>query len=367
MSRDDKKIQEVLKQELDPIYKELAVKLQEPDSVHMPHILARLATLQQARILLMVESPVEEIAEKLGVDKETVENDLQIMFEKGLAHHGRSGWHLTRSWRAARDSVAGSSPKYDDDLFFDLVSAKEVVQRNEQVEAVARGDIPAIRQAMRVLPRWKSIKDIPGVLPYEDVREVFKEAEPIAVLNCPCKKVERHRECKDEIPVETCVVCGRSAQYNIDRGAARKLSREEAVALVESLDDYQLVHTTGNRNTLPTLICNCHPCCCGAFIRDRLAKEKVNQNAVAKSRFIAEEDAEKCQGCRTCVDDRCPVGAIEMKNYPEFDGERAYTDPEECIGCGLCVISCPSEARQMKLVRPPEHIPAPDDQPYAVF
>jgi Fe-S-cluster-containing hydrogenase component 2 len=220
---------------------------------------------------------------------------------------------------------------------------------------------------MRVLPRWKAIKDIPGVLPCEDVREVFKEAEPIAVLNCPCKKIERHRHCSDEIPVETCIVCGKSAQYNLDRGAARKFSREEAVALVETLDEFALVHTTGNRSTLPSLICNCHNCCCGAYMRNAVSKEKINQTAIAKSRFIAEEDVEKCRGCRICIDTRCPVDAIEMTYYAEYNGERAQTDLEECIGCGLCAISCPTEARKMKLVRPPEHIPGVDDQPYAVY
>lgn len=367
MGKNDEKIEEILKTEVNPVYKELAVKLQEPDSIHMPHMLARLATLDQARVLNMIESPIEEIAGELSLDKETVERNLQVMFERGLAHHGKTGWHLIRNWRGARDTIASSNSRYDDDLFFDLTSAKEAQQRDDMIEQVINGELSHVRQAMRVIPRWRAIKDIPGVLPCEDVREIFRASAPIAIVHCPCKNIERHRECRDEIPVETCVVCGRNAQYNLDRGAARELSYDEAMELIESLDQYRLVHTTGNRNTMPTLLCNCHNCCCGAFIRNSLAREKLNQYAIVKSRFIAEEDLEKCRGCKTCVDTRCPVGAITKEYYPEYDKELAYTDPDECIGCGLCVLTCPPEARKMKLVRPPEHIPSVDDGLYATF
>lgn len=77
---------------------------------------------------------------------------------------------------------------------------------------------------------------------------------------------------------------------------------------------------------------------------------------IAKSRFQAVVDPEKCRGCKTCLQ-RCHFKAAQMKHYPEFGEERAYIDPEKCMGCGSCVVSCPVGARTMKLVRPAEHIP----------
>ena len=365
MRRNDASIKKMLEKEIDPVYKELSAKIGEADSKVMPYVLQALANLEQARIINELPTPPEEIAEKLNLDKETVDKHLQELFEKGLLFPGRSGWHITRSWGSLHDSAGSANPKYDNDDFFDLGYAKSEERNAISLKEVAEGKVAKLRQVMRVVPRWKSIKDIPGVLPCEDIREAFKAAEPIAVVQCACKKIDRNRECQDSIPTETCFTIGRSAQYNLNRGAGRELSYDEVMELLDSLDEYQLVHLTGNTNSMPRLVCNCHNCCCGVFHRNTQARELVNQYAVGKSRFIAEVDAEKCKACRKCVDERCPVGAIEMKYFAEFDGEKAFTDPEECIGCGLCVITCPTEARKMKLVRPPEHIPEPSNLPYA--
>lgn len=368
MALDIEKIEKIISEEADPVYKALAIKLGEPECKHMPHMMARLATVQQAKIMDMVESPMEEISAALGIDEETITKELQIMFERGLMHRGRTGWHLNRSWRAARDSVAGSHAKYNDDLFFDLVAHKELLQRNEVINQVKRGEVEKVRQGMRVVPRWESIKDIEGVMPCEDVREIVKQT-PIAILGCPCKKIERHRDCKDEIPVESCIVFARSAQHNLNRGSARELTHDEVMAIIESLDKHQLVHMTGNSTVLPPLLCNCHACCCGALMRNRLAKNELDQFAIVPSRFIAQEDPETCNGCRTCADTRCPVDAIEIKFDSKLNKERAYTNPDDCIGCGLCALTCPTDSRSMKLVRPPEHIPKPGGRPeeYATY
>jgi ferredoxin len=141
------------------------------------------------------------------------------------------------------------------------------------------------------------------------------------------------------------------------------------MAIIEELDKHQLVHMSGNSNAMPPLLCNCHVCCCGALMRHQLAKKELNQPAIVPSRFIAQEDPTTCNGCRTCADTRCPVGAIEIKFDSNLNKERAYTNPEDCIGCGLCVITCPTKARSMKLVRPPEHIPKPGgrSEEYATY
>jgi H+/Na+-translocating ferredoxin:NAD+ oxidoreductase subunit B len=348
---------------IDPVYQELATKIGKPNLKNLPLLLAKLADPEEARILNELSASSETIAARLNLDREFVERHLKALFEKGLVFSGKTGWHLVRSWGGLHDS-AGSADvlKYKDifdQAFFKLLQATSAEDREQRVDDVLTGKAP-LKRNMRVIPRWKSIRDIPGLLPYEDIRQIFKASEPIVLLPCACKRAEPGRECEDTVPEVTCVTCGRAGQYNLNRGAGKKLTVDEVLALFDAFDQLQLVHLTGNTSRMPSLICNCHRDCCGQFLINALAHERLHQDVIVKSRFIASIDPEKCSGCRLCLEKGCPVGADEIRFYPEIDQERAYIDTEKCIGCGLCVINCPSEARRMKMVRPPDHIPDPD-------
>jgi len=48
-------------------------------------------------------------------------------------------------------------------------------------------------------------------------------------------------------------------------------------------------------------------------------------------------DAKTCIGCTLCVQS-CPAKAIAMKNG------KAVIDPEKCVNCGLCAQKCPVKA-----------------------
>ncbi len=66
--------------------------------------------------------------------------------------------------------------------------------------------------------------------------------------------------------------------------------------------------------------------------------------------------ADVSSGCGLCADDRCPVGAMAMKD------DLAVAEAEKCIDCGLCVTACPVEA--IALVRPGDapEIPATNQE-----
>ena len=95
----------------------------------------------------------------------------------------------------------------------------------------------------------------------------------------------------------------------------------------------------------------------------QIAKAPFNK-VWEKSRFIAIADEEACTGCQTCVD-RCQFDAIEMikpEGATKSKKLKAKVDPEACYGCGVCVLGCDTaRALSMKLVRPPDHIPAAED------
>ena len=82
----------------------------------------------------------------------------------------------------------------------------------------------------------------------------------------------------------------------------------------------------------------------------------INASDVINSNYYAEINADSCIVCNTCVDERCQVGAIE-------EGDDAnHIIREKCIGCGLCISTCPTES--IKLIRkdPEEIITPPKDE-----
>jgi len=345
---------------LDPIYKELAGKIRQKESEYLPHILAKLANLEQAKIVRELPAPSEEIAKKLNLDKSIVDKHIQELIEKGLVFPTKKGPQMARTMEQLHDAALGN-PKFDQQLgpeYFDLFARfmdHEVV--DEMLKMYTSGGVPRFR----IIPRWKSIEGIPGVLPNENVREILKSQEMLALLHCPCKREHRTRACS--VPVEVCINVGRVAQYNIGRGAGKRITADEALKVVEQTDQYPMVHLSLNQSEVSQLICNCHVCCCSVLGHlTRQDRHKITEG-VAKSRFEAAADPKKCKACKTCVK-KCQFYAAQFKYYPEIDAERAYVDAEKCMGCGSCVVSCLNAARSMKLVRPPEHIPPQAERIY---
>jgi len=353
--------------EIDPIYKELASKIQPEyhleDSKYFPRILAKLANLEQARIIRELPDSYreastgrlevsEEFAKKLNLDKAIIDKHLQELFEKGLLFPTKKGPQMARHVIQLHDT--NTNPKFDEELGDDYFKLWLKFLYDEWLEGFLEEMVGGEYPTMRVIPRWKSIKDIPGVLPCEDIKEILKVQDAIVVVPCTCKRFHRERRCG--IPEEVCICIGRNAQYNMARGHARKLTAEEALHLLDEMDKYPVIHTTFNQSTAAHVICNCHWCCCELLLLMLKQDKHKIYEGIAKSRFEVVIEPEKCTASKICLD-MCQFGAIQMKYYPEFGGERAYIDAEKCVGCGCCVINCPDEALTMKIVRPPEHIP----------
>jgi len=372
MDRNRQKAQEMLKKKIDPIYKEVAKRVQPglEDSKYFPWILERLMNLEQAKLVLALPDMErdasadrlevsEGFAKKLNLDKKTVDKYVRELYEKGFLYPTRNGPQPPRTMGQWLDTQ--NNPKYDEALgdeyyaLIGLFSDYELGPPRE--ERIAARIAAGLRGTSGIIPRWKAIKDIPGVLPAEDIREILKANDAFAVLHCACRKRYKERECG--VPEEMCLVVGRTALYNIDRGAGRQLTRQEAFDLINNKTaKYPVVHV-GTRTDDPKnfrgVICNCHYDCCEVLRTPCVIGSKYPVTEYyAKSRYRATVDPAKCVGCRLCVDKRCQFGAALMKHYPEYGEERAYVDEEKCMGCGCCVETCPTGARGMKVVEPPE-------------
>jgi Fe-S-cluster-containing hydrogenase component 2 len=195
---------------------------------------------------------------------------------------------------------------------------------------------------MRVIPVNEGIVPESKILAYDDVIRIIEEAKTLSVTKCSCRVIDG--ACGK--PLEVCMQVDRAAEYNIERGTGRALSKEEAKSILKMCEEEGLVHVADNRQVVGHVICNCCKDCCLNW-----AVMQGPKKWVAPSRFEAEVDAEACVGCETCVE-RCFFDAISMTK------DLAVVDPTKCLGCGVCTLPCPTEAIRLKEVRSAEYVPA---------
>ncbi|MEA4807618.1 DUF362 domain-containing protein [Acetobacterium wieringae] len=101
------------------------------------------------------------------------------------------------------------------------------------------------------------------------------------------------------------------AEYYIKTGRGRQISKEEAIEVLNKVEEAGLVHTVFATEGYDTssYICNCCGCSCSGF---RLMRQ-FGGGAISQSNFRAAIDAEKCVACGACVD-VCPQNAIKLGN-----------------------------------------------------
>ncbi len=209
-------------------------------------------------------------------------------------------------------------------------------------------------QLMQVVPIEREIPNKQEALHYEQVSNIIKNARSFMANECICKKEQGLLDNPCDKPLEVCMAFAPITGVFEDTPTGRVISREEAYALLNKAEEAGLVHLTWNIENGHFFICNCCGCCCGVL--RSINELGLSASDVINSYYYAEIDPDECTACGTCMDERCQVRAIEE------DGEAYRVIRERCIGCGLCVSTCPSEA--VKLVRKSEEeieSPPPDE------
>ena len=324
------------------IYQQLTEAIGIAESVYIPKIFKMLADEDEAKIVLAAAPPatVEEIAERSGVAVEKVEKSIDPLFKKGLLYKSsRPGVYYRVKYMLQFHDATILAPGMTQE-FFDVwkeYHEKEFDTHMSQLQSM----LP--KSAVRVVPVNVSLQPDTQVANFDDVRQIVENARNLAVTPCTCRVVDGG--CGKSL--EVCIQVDKAADYSIERGSGRQLTKDETLQMLKECAEEGLVHCVGNSRGLGHIICNCCDDCCINWSNHGLG----DLNFAAPSRFSAIVDADLCTTCEVCAE-RCYFDAIS------FDSGVSEINVDKCMGCGLCVITCDDEAISMKETRPEEFVPA---------
>ncbi len=283
---------------------------------------------------------VDEIASRVAMPRDELETALELLVQKGFLYvgptqAGENGYALLHVGFGFPQTFFWKGEDTPHARKMALLVAKYF---NRQVTQEAYG---SETKQYRYIPVGKAIKaDLQAVFPVQLMEQVIANARRIAVAHCPCRVSYRlvGRGC--EHPTEVCMKFDELADFVIDQGLARELSREEALDVIRITEEAGLVHFVDNAEGEIKHNCNC--CGCACWNVGNIRRRKIPRDAIMATYFMRETDSEECTGCGECAA-ICPVEAVDMS-----DGVPVI-DREWCIGCGVCATVCQTEAVVLKV------------------
>ncbi len=326
---------------MENLYNELCNKMMLPGSKNLTGIWKLLCSEEELKLALLLPGTSEDLAPKMGKSVSEMDKMLHTLFMKGVAFKskkdGRTGYKLAKNLTQLHDATIVWEGA--DQRLYDLW--KNVL--DDDMTALLKS-LPkefSMPTTLRVIPVAETIEPGSSVLAYEECVKLLDGATKIAVVKCPCRLSQKNCDA----PIEACIQINRGADYALDRGHGRQISKDEAMKILADAARAGLVHVVENREQT-TFICNCCSCCCESL---RVLINTGKDWILAPSRYMARVDSAQCTGCGNCAD-MCPFDAITM-------GDVAVIDEGKCRGCGVCSVNCPVEAIILRETRPADYIP----------
>jgi electron transport complex protein RnfB len=313
-----------------------------PDGLEI-RILQKIFTPEEAELfcdLKLTPEPAAQIAERTGRPLEGLEDQLISMAKRGEIVGVKKGdirVFAMVPW------VVGIYEFQIDRM------DRELCEMFEEYLEVFGPPLTGVQpQIMQSIPIEKEIPSQQEAMPYEQVSHIIEQGKSFRVGECICKKEQGILGHPCEKSIEVCLSVMPVEGVEPIREWGRPISKEEAYAILKKPEEEGLVHLSGNVENGQSFFCNCCGCCCGVL----RAINELNVSNVVNAHFCAEIDEDDCTSCGICLEERCQVRAIE-----EVD-DTYRVIPERCIGCGLCVTDCPTEAIRL-LRRSDEEIVIP--------
>lgn len=352
------------------VYDRLTYRLNYPDSKNLRRIFELACSPEEAEVVDLLPDqarptsrqvpPVvtaEEIAGKLGRDKEIVENQLEDLFQRGVItlRHGTAGqsYYVFHSViETIHDEmlrVIGAhllnetTREIDGDVEREIADSwqkfcVEEWYRWERVDEQVHNRVAMIGPGYRftVQPAWKALEKSDCQIPDPtiwDARQAARAAKRIVVTPCPCHV--RARAC--DRPIWSCTALLQTQHIPIydRRGIARDLTPEQWLELMGECEERGMIHT----GILPfgPFACACETCCCNVIVP--LIEHATIGEGLNRSPFRSVVDKAACEGCPDCVP-MCQFGAVKIAKDEASGKRKATVDIEKCWGCGLCVVGC---------------------------
>jgi len=214
-------------------------------------VLQYLFTPDEAELMLDLRplpEKLSDIAQRMGKDETELGTKLYDMSKRGL---------LMR-WQAP-----------DKEMYYFLIPwAIGIFEfqlnrlNKENIELYERfyeqGMVPSWKNRktgmVRVIPVEKEIQGKTEIQPYEKVSQIIESHTRFAVADCICRKIGKMTGKGCDKLLEACMSFGPAADFYIENGIGREITKEEAKQILLKAEESGLIHCSTNKVGKKTFI-----------------------------------------------------------------------------------------------------------------